>query len=74
MACKTCHGLLAAYNREVRLFGKAVSKLSGAVGDDSNLATQQAAQLLVKCQDAKDALLAHLRVDHSNGKGDLGPS
>jgi hypothetical protein len=74
MACKTCDGLLAAYNREVRLFGSAVSKLSGAVGNDSNLATQQAAHLLVKCQDAKDALLAHLRVDHRNGNGDLGPS
>ena len=74
MACKTCNELLAAYEREVRLLGNAVLKISGAVGDDSNLATQQAAHLLVKCQDAKDALLAHLRVDHSNGNGDLGPS
>ena len=73
MACKTCNGLLTAYNREVRLFGNAVSKITGAVGDDSRLATQEAAHLLVKCEDAKKALLAHLRQDHSNRNEDLGP-
>ena len=70
MACKTCNGLLTAYNREVRLFGNAVSKISGAVGDDSRLATQEATQLLAKCRDAKEAVLAHLRQEHSNRNED----
>jgi hypothetical protein len=29
MACKTCGELLAAYKRDVRLFGNAVLKISG---------------------------------------------
>jgi hypothetical protein len=70
MACKTCEGLLAAYNREVRLFGNAVSKIPGAVGDDSRLATQEAAHVLVKCREASDALKAHLRQEHCNRNED----
>jgi hypothetical protein len=66
MACKTCDQLLAAYKRKVRLFGNAVLKISGALGDDSRLATQEATNSLVKCQDASDALLAHLRQEHGN--------
>jgi hypothetical protein len=31
--------LLAAYKREVRLFGNPVLKISGALGDDSRLAS-----------------------------------
>ena len=65
MACKTCNELLAAYEQEVRLFGNAVSKISGTLGDDSRLAIQEAAHSLVKCRDANDALLAHLRHEHS---------
>jgi hypothetical protein len=70
MACKTCDELLAAYKREVRLFGNAVLKISGAPRDDSRLATQEAAHLLVKCRDANDALMAHLDQDHSNRNED----
>ena len=70
MACKTCDELLAAYKREVRLFGNAVLKISGALGDDSRLATQEAAHLQLKCREASDALLAHLRQQHSNRNED----
>ena len=70
MACKTCDELLTAYKREVKLFGNAVSKISGTLGDDSRLATQEAAHLLVKCRKASDALMAHLRQDHSNRNED----
>jgi len=70
MACKTCDKLVAAYKLEVRLFGNAVSKISGTLGDDSRLATQEAAHLLAKCRDANEALLAHLRQEHSNRNED----
>jgi hypothetical protein len=70
MACKTCDELLAAYKLKVRLFGNAVLKISGALGDDSRLATQDAAHLLVECRDASDALLAHLHQEHSNRNED----
>ena len=70
MACETCDDLLSAYQRSVRLFGNAVSKISGTLGDDSKLATQEAAHLLVKCRDANEALLAHLRQEHSNRNED----
>ena len=69
MACKTCDDLLSAYKRSVGLFGNAVSKISGTVGGDSRLATQEAAHLLVKCRDASDALMAHLRKEHGNRNG-----
>src|SRR5215831_2825747 len=72
MACKTCDELLTAYKREVKLFGKAVSKISGTLGDDSRLATQEAAHLLVKCRDASVALTAHWRLEHSDGNEDSG--
>jgi hypothetical protein len=48
MVCKTCDELLAVYKREVRLFGNAVLKISGTLGDDSRLAT-----LLLKCELAR---------------------
>jgi len=40
---KACDELLATYTREVRLFGNGVTRVSGALGDDSRLATQDAA-------------------------------
>ena len=70
MACKTCDELLAAYERGVTLFGNAVLKISGALGDDSRLAIQEAAHSLVQCRDANDALLAHLRHEHRNHNED----
>jgi hypothetical protein len=69
MACKTCNELLAAYERAVTLFGNAVLKIPGALGDDSR-AIQEAAHSLVQCRDASDALLAHLHQEHSNRNED----
>jgi hypothetical protein len=74
MFYRTCDELLAAYKREVRLFGNAVLKISGAVGDDSRLATHEAAHLRLKCREARDALIAHFRQDHSSRNEDSGPS
>jgi hypothetical protein len=70
MACKTCEELLAAYKRAVCLLGNAASKISGTLGDDYRLPTQDAAHLLVKCRDASDALMAHLRQEHCNPNED----
>ena len=74
MLGKTCDELLAAYKREVRPFGNAVLKTSVAAGDDSRLATHEATHLRLKCLEARDALMAHFRQDHSSRDEDLGPS
>ena len=40
--------------------------VSGAMGDDALLASQEAARLARECKQTRDALMAHRRQDHSN--------
>jgi hypothetical protein len=64
MACEACYHLLAAYQRSVILFRDAVRKGSGAIGDDSKLASEEARRLSQQCKEANDRLMAHWRQDH----------
>jgi hypothetical protein len=66
MSCKRCDELLATYRREVTLFGNAVLKVAGAVGDDSRLASQEIGCLSQNCRDTSDALMEHWREHHGN--------
>jgi len=70
MACEACSHLFAAYQHSVTLFRDAFCKGSGAIGDDSRLASEEAARLSQECRDANYALVAHWRERHS----DLGKS
>jgi len=66
MSCQTCDDLLAAYKCTVKLYSEAMHQTSGLVGDDFRLAVKELERLLMKCQDANNALIAHWREDHNN--------
>jgi hypothetical protein len=57
---------MATYRRDVTLFGNAVLKVAGAVGDDSRLAAEQMDRLSQNCKDTSDALLEHWRREHNS--------
>jgi hypothetical protein len=63
MDCPTCNELLAAYRHSVSLFKDAVQNIPGAQ-EDSGLAVEQADRLKLKCREASDALMEHLREHH----------
>jgi len=76
MVCNRCDELLAAYKREARsqALRECCAENFRRSGDDSRLATHEAAHLQLKCREARDALMAHFRHDHSSRNEDLGPS
>ena len=57
---------MATYRRDVTVFGNAVLKVAGAVGDDSRLAAEQMDRLSLNCKDTSDALVEHWREHHGN--------
>ena len=68
MDCKTCDDLFSFYKHSV-------SRLRNAVlEDESKLAADEPDRLKLKCKDACDALMAHMRKDHSNVNEKLGSS
>jgi hypothetical protein len=66
MACKTCDELLAVYKREVRLFTNVLLNTPGVPGDDSSVTFQELDRLSQNCRGANEALLAHLRQEHTH--------
>jgi len=54
MACEKCNGLLADYRRILREYTIAVGKLSGLLGDDFRLASQEAQRLRLACRAAEE--------------------
>ena len=67
MDCQTCDDLLAGYRLSVTLFKNAVQNIPGTA-EDSTLAVQQADRLKMKCREANDALMEHLRQNHGINK------
>ena len=67
MGCKTCEALLDAYNRCVRLYTKAVTKLLGTLGADSTTAHKDTEELRLACENAREAMMTHLSQDHGEG-------
>jgi hypothetical protein len=60
MDCKTCDDLFSFYKHSV-------SRLRNAVlEDESKLAAEESDRLRLKCKDACNALMAHMREEHSN--------
>lgn len=59
MKRRTCHELLAAYQRSVKDHMDFVLRVSGAGADDARPASQRAAHMIRACEIAKDALRAH---------------
>jgi hypothetical protein len=57
---------IAACKRSARGHRNFVLNVSGAMGDDALLASQEAARLARECKQTRDALMAHRRQDHSN--------
>jgi hypothetical protein len=57
---------MATYRRDVTLFGNAVLKVAGAVGDDSRLASKEMNRLSQNCEDTGDTLMEHWREHHGN--------
>jgi hypothetical protein len=55
---------MATYRHDVTVFGNAVLKVAGAVGDDSMLASKEMDRLSQNCKDTSDALMEHWRQDH----------
>ena len=70
MACKTCDDLLAAYKRAVKVYTNAEPSFRGLIGDEFQLAFKELKRLGQACRDADEALMAHLRHDHSNRNED----
>ena len=66
MDCPNCNDLLASHRHSVSLFKDAVQNIAGA-GDDSRLGVEQAEGLKLKCRQASDALMEHLREHHGKG-------
>ena len=58
--------MMATYRRDVTVFGNAVLKVAGAVGDDSRLASKEMDRLSQNCRDTSDALVEHWREHHGN--------
>ena len=65
LICKTCDELLDICKRSARDHLNFVLNVLGAVGDDAVLASKEAARLARRCEETRDALLAHLRQEHS---------
>jgi hypothetical protein len=66
MGCQTCDDLLSVYRHSVSLLREAVEQGSGAVGEDSRLASKEATRPSQQCREARAVLLAHWRKDHGN--------
>jgi len=62
--CEMCGRLLADYKRSVGFFTKAVQRIPGVLGDDS-MAPEVVDHLRQVCKAARDALMEHIRQDHS---------
>jgi hypothetical protein len=61
MSCQTCDDLLAACKRSARNHMNFVLNVSGAMGDDVLLASQEAARMARECEETRQALSAHRR-------------
>ena len=72
--CKTCDELLDDCKRSARDHMNFVLNVSGSVGDDALLASNEAARLARECKETRDALLAHLLQDHADVVGKAGSS
>lgn len=66
MECQTCDALLAEYKQRIGLFTNAERRLRGTSGDDFRPVLIELKRLKQPCRDADNALIAHLRQDHSN--------
>ena len=64
VGCKTCDELVDVCKRSARDHMNFLLNASGTVGDDAPLASKEAARIARKCKETRDALLAHLRLEH----------
>ena len=64
MGCKTCDELVDVCKRSARDHLNFALNALGAVGDDAQLASKEAARLARECKQTRDALLAHLLQEH----------
>ena len=65
MSCAQCARLVSDYKRSVGFFTKAALRIPGVFGDDS-MAQEVVDHLRQACKVARDALMEHMRQDHSN--------
>jgi len=68
MNCKTCDDLFSFYKHSVRRLRNPVLE------EEPKPPAEDADRLRLKCKDACDALMAHMRKDHSNVTEILGSS
>jgi hypothetical protein len=66
MNCRTCDDLLDAYKSAVRLYTTAAREIGTLAGNEFRVAFKQSEGLRQACRDADNAVMAHLRQDHSN--------
>jgi hypothetical protein len=74
VGCKTWDELLDICKRSARDHLNFVLNVSAAIGDGALLASKEAARLARRCNETRDALLAHLRQEHADLVGKAGSS
>jgi hypothetical protein len=74
VGCKMCDELVDVCKRSARDHMNFLLNVSGTVGDDALLASKEAARIARKCTETRDALLAHLRLEHADLVGKAGSS
>jgi hypothetical protein len=70
VGCKTCDEFLDVCKRSARNHMNFLLTVSGAVGYDALLASEEAARLARERKQTRDALLAHLHQEHADLVGE----